>query len=43
MVEGRVLITFFMAVISFDPKKTMHINTLLGCVKELETCGEYLN
>lgn len=30
-----------MAVISCDPEKTMH-NTLLGCVKELEICEEYL-
>lgn len=43
MVEAGILITFFMAAISFDPKKTMHINALLGCVKDLEVCGEYLN
>lgn len=36
MVKAGMLITFFMAVISFDPK---HVNTLLGCVKELEICG----
>lgn len=43
MVEAGILITFFMAAISFDPKKTMHINALLGCVKDLEVCREYLN
>lgn len=31
-----------MAVKALDPKKTMHINTSLACVKELEICGEYL-
>lgn len=43
MIEAGMLMTFFMAVISFDPKKTVHMNTLLGCVKELEICGGYLN
>jgi hypothetical protein len=32
-----------MAVISFDPRKIMQINTLLGYVEELEICEEYLN
>lgn len=34
----------FMTVLSFGPKTTMQINTLLGYVEELDICtDQYLN
>lgn len=43
MVEAGIMITFFMTVMSFDLKKTMHINTLSGYDEELEIYEENLN